>query len=1372
MLSTRNRGRCVCYGVLLVDFQFWQPSTPCLVLRYDWNAWKSVFLFEMNQKHGSRQQRPARGRKALLVVASSSTGWPLLHLHRLLFLVATTIVIILPTVHGRIQQDHYAGPRLYTLHPTAALQEERRQRQRQRRRMKHSSQRMGSAMEIPEQWLHPQANAIYATLHGGDVSSSSSSSAAKAKRDFDQHRHLSRYERHLRNVHQLDLQLGWSGHYSDFLATHPILNANVSDYNDNYNHSYNNNSDHSARHRHLSMLYGGQFNNYQAVPLSQGYGTHYVHMWVGSPVPQRQTVIVDTGSHFTAFPCVGCKKCGPEHHTDPHFDPSESQSFYALPCGKCHSSTVASCHTPDNTCHFTQSYTEGSSWEAYQARDLVYCGGSDILEAANPMDHQMTIPFMFGCLLSETGLFVTQLADGIMGMSAHETTLPKQLYNAQKLEHNVFAMCFRRELGTSKRGVTAGSMTLGGVTSSLDTSPMVYAKNMQSYGWYTVFVKNIYIAKRGGSSNFAFPTPNNPDIVKVPIDVAQVNSGKGVIVDSGTTDTYLNVKIQKAFAKVWKQVTGMEYTHGPVYLTQSQLLRLPTILIQCAAAATDKDVFDDGTKTTATTKSNGQLPQQWVGHAGMLDPTSPKDLILAIPATHYMEYSPALKLYTSRLYFTETRGGVLGANAMQGHNVLFDWENGRVGFAESSCAYDMDTANQDGTSQASTFPDMSFGRDCHLSHQAMLTKACAETVDTRLCWETDASKPPSNVILLGEEIWTRLVENPGMPHGRTCGQAAAALHPQQQLDPSKVECAGDGICWEYRPCEISCRDAIAAQQRLQQLNATTTMTTNTNTATTLPSTMTTTATTTTTTTSTTAFSLMDEQLDSQPTSSKSSSSVPLPVTENNKSKSGHSSSSLKKCGDTFWSACDYSCLQSRLISTSMTKTPKSRRKSEEEEEEEDGVREDQSQNKDDNGGKDDDDDQICVQTTRMTRPCHIDACGRSDPCRVPFLVHAIFAFSGAFARIWTKEALATFTEALVEAVHAPDFSSIAARQRLFEAGDVDVLAVRPWYTGEENDELIALQEDEVSDQELGLKLVVQISMFNVNAHSIATKKETRFLEEKGGGQSSHQPLRPRGLLQAIGEMMRNMTSPIFPRKKTPESTCEKSDLYPLAKNAVEIANGILEHPNFASKLIEKIQELETARTIDSSPFENVYTSARHREASRMVSSWTIDTQVYDDHINYLGPIAMAPYLFLFRVLYEASLIFLLISFLSCILQQLLAWIQPMEHKVVMVLRRAYRCFKFPSWWRGSRYQAVPLDDYYDDDDNHLDHDDEDDSLTDKLTASIFSRASGNSSGNNSSHRTDSTATHRDEIELTLSHSFSDRATRASTTKRRNSFPIK
>lgn len=44
------------------------------------------------------------------------------------------------------------------------------------------------------------------------------------------------------------------------------------------------------------------------VPLFEGEGVHYVFIWVGTP-PQRVSVIVDTGSHYTAFPCVGCK-CG------------------------------------------------------------------------------------------------------------------------------------------------------------------------------------------------------------------------------------------------------------------------------------------------------------------------------------------------------------------------------------------------------------------------------------------------------------------------------------------------------------------------------------------------------------------------------------------------------------------------------------------------------------------------------------------------------------------------------------------------------------------------------------------------------------------------------------------------------------------------------------------------------------------------------------------------------------------------------------------------------------------------------------------------------------------------------------------------------
>lgn len=65
--------------------------------------------------------------------------------------------------------------------------------------------------------------------------------------------------------------------------------------------------------------------------LYQGYGTHYVDVWVGTP-PQRQTVIVDTGSGVTAFPCASCNDCGESYHTDGYFVEADSSTFQKLDC--------------------------------------------------------------------------------------------------------------------------------------------------------------------------------------------------------------------------------------------------------------------------------------------------------------------------------------------------------------------------------------------------------------------------------------------------------------------------------------------------------------------------------------------------------------------------------------------------------------------------------------------------------------------------------------------------------------------------------------------------------------------------------------------------------------------------------------------------------------------------------------------------------------------------------------------------------------------------------------------------------------------------------------------------------------------------------
>lgn len=77
---------------------------------------------------------------------------------------------------------------------------------------------------------------------------------------------------------------------------------------------------------------------------------------------------------------------------------------------------------------------------------------------------------------------------------------------------------------------------------------------------------------------------------------------------------------------------------------------------------------------------------------------------------------------------------------------------------------------------------------------------------------------------------------------------------------------------------------------------------------------------------------------------------------------------IGSCGVETWSACGYTCTQTKIESVLM------------------------------NDGK-------CHEEKSLetTRPCHVQACGRSDPCRVRFVVHTIMEeVRGAVASRWNK----------------------------------------------------------------------------------------------------------------------------------------------------------------------------------------------------------------------------------------------------------------------------------------------------------------------------------------------------------------------------------
>ena len=372
-------------------------------------------------------------------------------------------------------------------------------------------------------------------------------------------------------------------------------------------------------------------NETETTPLFQGLGTHFSYIYVGTP-PQRVSVIIDTGSHHTAFPCVGCQ-CG--KHMDPLFDPKKSNTSETLTCsGK-------------KRCYFSQAYSEGSSWHAYRVKDKLWAGGQSHTSLMSAAD--WSIDFQFGCEDSETGLFRTQHVDGIMGMSAAEDTLPHQLVAQKVTSTRVFALCF--SLG-------GGIMTLGGVDTSIHTLPdeqIQFAKLIKSKGWFTVNLLDVYLRPATVASSTDGKSSSGSVSLGASVEILNGNNNnKGVIVDSGTTDTYLPSSVKKSFEDIFKKMTnGMTYSNNNLALKKAQYESLPTIIFK-------------------------------------LEGMDNNPVEIECPPSSYAENLGGGK-YAFRIYLTEAQGAVLGANFMNDQNVIFDIDQHRVGFAKANCKHDHDT---------------------------------------------------------------------------------------------------------------------------------------------------------------------------------------------------------------------------------------------------------------------------------------------------------------------------------------------------------------------------------------------------------------------------------------------------------------------------------------------------------------------------------------------------------------------------------------------------------------------------------------------------------------------------------------------------------
>ena len=133
---------------------------------------------------------------------------------------------------------------------------------------------------------------------------------------------------------------------------------------------------------------------------------------------------------------------------------------------------------------------------------------------------------------------------------------------------------------------------------------------------------------------------------------------KSCIVDSGTTDTYFSQTIANDFKAIFKRLSGIVYTNDNIALTNEALKKLPNIVLTFQSAATSEDPSESPSRAMSAAGGGASTFQ------------------LLMPWTSYVD-SVGDGKYAFRIYLNEPGGFLLGANFMNGYNIIFDADGGR-----------------------------------------------------------------------------------------------------------------------------------------------------------------------------------------------------------------------------------------------------------------------------------------------------------------------------------------------------------------------------------------------------------------------------------------------------------------------------------------------------------------------------------------------------------------------------------------------------------------------------------------------------------------------------------------------------------------------
>jgi hypothetical protein len=230
-------------------------------------------------------------------------------------------------------------------------------------------------------------------------------------------------------------------------------------------------------------------------------------------------------------------------------------------------------------------------WSAVVVDDLVWLGGMSDKHPERFLKNY-GVRFPVGCQTKETGLFITQKENGIMGFGRDKATLMSYMVAQKRVEHDVFAMCF---------SASGGQLVMGGVDYSHHRTKVAYSPLVGGEGgWYPVKVKDVLVGDQTlGVSADKYNTYVGSAEGRVRDSATwrrlttrySFCSGKGVIVDSGTTDTFFVSTAERAFNRIFSDLAGIDYSDDVMHVSASTLSSLPNITIVLEGADKEGDIM-------------------------------------------------------------------------------------------------------------------------------------------------------------------------------------------------------------------------------------------------------------------------------------------------------------------------------------------------------------------------------------------------------------------------------------------------------------------------------------------------------------------------------------------------------------------------------------------------------------------------------------------------------------------------------------------------------------------------------------------------------------------------------------------------------------